>query len=1092
MRYPYAVATFLLLFASLSTASAQDTRLLRNPAISADHIAFVYAADIWVTGRNGGEARRLTTFEGAETEPHFSPDGQWVAFSGQYDGNTDVYVVSVNGGEPERLTWHPSGDVVFGWTKDGRYVVFSSSRVAMPVPAIPKFWKVDLNGNFPEALPIPRAYRGDFSPDGKRMAYQKIRPWESEFRNYRGGQNDAIRIIDLETLDEETLPWDGANDNSPVWIGNSIFFLSDRDYAMNIWEYDLSSQEVFQRTFFFEFDSKNLEAGDGTLIFENGGYLYTIEAADGEARKVSITVRGDFSWARPHWETVSSSIVSQSLSPSGKRALFEARGEIFTVPAEKGEIRNLSKDSGSADRAPAWSPDGKYISWFSDASGEYKLIITDQFGQNRQTIGLQNPTMYYTPSWSPDSKLISFADADRNLWVIEVESGDATKIDDEGFAHPDRTIYPEWSPDSKWIAYTKRLTNEYNAIFVYSVEEEMSYQLTDGMSDNISPAWDAGGKYLYFLGSTDFGLNVGWLDMTSYNIPLNRSIYLAVLSKDEPSPFPPESDDEEISEDESESGGDEEDEDNEEDEEEDEEEIVVTIDFEGMDQRIIALGVPARNYVRLEAGAEGSLFYTESVQNEPGLLLNRYKISDREAKPFLTGVLGFEISSDGNKLLYSSPGNKWGIVDADGSPNLGDEQLNLADMRMEVDPPAEWRQIFREAWRYQRDFFYVDNVHGADMDWLYKTYGAWLDYVRHRSDLTYVLDILGGEISVGHSFTGGGDLPTIASVPVGLLGSDFSIENGRYRIAKIYSGENWNPNLRSPLSGPGIDASNGDYIISVNGVDLTSETNIFSLFARTTGKQTVLKLNDRPSQEKAREIVVIPVSFRGEANLRQRDWIEGNRRKVDEMSNGQLAYVWLPDTGMGGYTNFNRYFFAQKNKKGAVIDERWNRGGSIADYIVDLMSRELIGYFNNPIGDKQPWTAPNAALWGPKVMIINDAAGSGGDILPYMFRFKKIGPLIGTRTWGGLVGTWDVPPLIDGGRITAPRGGFFDINGEWSVENEGVAPDIEVFQDPKRVNAGRDPQLEAAVAEALRLLETERVTLLPQPPDPIRVRRPNR
>lgn len=1066
--------------------NGEDTRLLRNPAISAQNIAFEYADDIWVVDRAGGDARRVTSFQGAESDPHFSPDGQWIAFSGQYDGNTDVYLVSINGGEPTRLTWHPGPDLVRGWSTDGSHVLFASGRTGAP-RATPRFWSVSRDGGNPEPLPVPRVWQGSLSPDGSRMAYQMIALNDAEWRDYRGGQTNPIRIIDLQGLDVEKLPWEGSEDLSPVWIDNTIFFLSDRDMTMNVYAYDVSTGSLVQRTHFDEFDIKNLAGGAGGLVFEMGGYLYTMDAAGGEPQKLTINVRGDFSWARPHWETVGDRVFTWSVSPTGKRAVFEARGDIFTAPAEKGDVRDLTHTSGVAERAPAWSPDGEHISYFSDASGEYQLVIADQFGNNPRTISLDHPTFFYTPEWSPDSKYLSFGDADRNLWVVDVESGNARLVDNEGFAHPQRIIQAQWSPDSRWITYSKRLTNQYAAVFVYSLDTGERHQITDGMSNSWDPVWDRGGDYIYFLSSTNFGLNVGWLDMTSFGMPVTTAIYMAVLEADEANPFGPESDDEAVGEEgkdqasEAEGG---------EEEGATDEEEAVTIDFAGLDQRIIALeGIPPRQYIDIEAGGEGVVYYAEVVQNQPGVTVHRYSLEDREGKPFLPGVNGFRVSADGKKVMYASRGDTYGIVDATGNHDPGDGRLDLSDMRMRVDPPAEWRQMFNEAVRYQRDYFYVENVHGLDLEWVKRAYGPWIDDVRSRDDLNYVLDIVGGETSIGHSFTFGGDMPDVDRVPVGLLGADLVPANGRYRIGKIYRGENWNPGLRSPLSGPGIDAAEGDYLFAVNGVQLTADMNPYSVFGRTADRQTVLTLSATGSDGDARDVVVVPVASEGA--LRQREWMEHNRHVVDSLSGGRVAYVWLPNTSFGGYTNFNRYFFAQQDKQAAVLDERWNQGGSIADYMIDYMSRELFGYFNNPVGDRQPFTAPNAAIWGPKVMIINDAAGSGGDMLPYMFRFKQLGPLVGTRTWGGLVGIWDVPPLLDGGAITAPRGGFYNVRGEWDVEGKGVPPDIEVEMDPKLVNAGRDPQLERAVQAALELLETQRVVLLRQPDDPVRVA-PNR
>ncbi|MCH6550780.1 MAG: PDZ domain-containing protein [Planctomycetes bacterium] len=1123
MRIRLLIPVWLALACAGAPLSA-ETQLLRQPDVSDEHVVFAYAADLWVVGRDGGSARRLTSFQGVEGAPKLSPDGALVAFTGQYDGNTDVYVVPVEGGEPRRLTWHPGADLARGWTNDGRHVVFASGRTSAPVP-YSKLWTISLDGGFPDPMPMPRAWRGQFSPDGKEFAYEPIQSWETEWRNYRGGQNKPIWVLDLADHSVQKLPWDGSNDHDPVYVDETIYFLSDRDYAVNVWAYHPDTRKLEQLTHFKDFDARSLEAGGGVLVFEQAGYIHLLDPDMQYERTIPITVRGDFPWARPHWEDVADRMTNGHLSPPGKRAVFEARGEIFTVPAEKGNVRNLTRSRAVADRAPAWSPDGQRICWFSDETGEYRLVIANQRGLERETIELENPTFYYTPAWSPDSKHISFGDADRNLWVTEVESGETKLIDNEGYAHPERTIYPEWSPDSKWIAYTKRLDNQYNAVWVYSLESGETHPITDGMSDSLSPAWDTGGKYLYFLASTDYGLNVGWLDMSSYQRPVTRAIYLAVLPADEPSPLLPESDEEEIEEEtededdakeageEGEAGDDENEppqdreqevdgdaegdaedntedaqkEDGEQDEDKDEE-IEVRIDFDGLDQRIVALNVDAANFVVLLAGTEGTLLYAEAIEGKPGFQLHRYTLEDRESKPLMSGLTSATLSADGKKLLYGTSDDQWGIVDAGGEPKPGDGALDTSDVRAKVDPRLEWKQMFREAWRYQRDYFYVENVHGLDLDEVYDKYAPWVDHVRHRSDLSHVLDILGGETAVGHSFTWGGDNPDVETVPVGLLGADLEVHDGRYRIARIYTGENWNPDLQAPLSGPGIDAHEGDYLLAVNGVELDATVNPYSLFEETAGKQIVLRLNAEPDPEGAREVVVVPVASEGA--LRRRDWVESNRRRVDEMSGGRLAYIWLPNTGQGGYTYFNRYYFAQQDKAGAVIDERFNGGGSAADYMIDLMARPLMGYFNNPVGAKKPFTNPNAGIWGPKVMIINDAAGSGGDLLPYMFRQRKIGPLIGTRTWGGLVGIWDVPPLVDGGYITAPRGGFFDLEGKWAVENEGVAPDIEVEQLPALVLAGHDPQLEKAVEVALELLERHPVELKSQPPDPVRVKRP--
>lgn len=1074
------IFSFLIACIFTSVLHAQDTRLVRQPDVSDSQIVFTYANDIWITPLDGGEAYRLTSFQGSESNPNFSPDGKMVAFTGEYDGNTDVYVVPVEGGEPERLTWHPGDDDVRGWTSDGKEVIFASGRTSAPVP-YDKFWSVSLDGTFPEALPIPRVHKGQFSPDGNHFAYQQIDLSDDEWRNYRGGQARPIWVMDMSDNSITKLPWDGSNDQDPVWIGDTIYFLSDRDYTMNIYAYDTATRELEQVTEYTEFDVKELNSGGGQLVYEHAGYIHKYNPDTDSHSKVSVTVKGDFPWARPHWEDVGNRITNASLSPTGVRALVEARGEIFTIPTEKGDPRNLTNSSGAADRHPSWSPDGEHIAWFSDANDEYRLMIGTQDGlEEPREIRIPNPTYFYRTAWSPDSKKILFTDEGLTLSYVDVESGEVTEVDTDTYAHPERTLDPAWSPDSKWIAYSKRLDNQFHVIKAYSLEEDNSYQLTDGLSDAISPAWDAGGDYLYFLASTNFALNTGWLDMSSYDRPVERAVYFAILKSGQKSPLLPESDEEKVKTEETDVENGEQD-----GEEETEETNAVTIDMEGIKQRILSLDLPERNYNSLEAGKKGEIYYTEVVENQPGYTLHKYSLDKRESTPFISPIQNFDLSHDGNKLLYRSS-NTWGVVPTASPASPGDGKINT-DLRMHLDPEKEWRQIFDEAWRFERDYFYVENLHGADWDAVYERYSPWVDYVRHRSDLTYILDIMGGELSVGHSFTGGGDEPDVEDISIGLLGADLEIDSNRYRIARIYDGENWNPDLRAPLRAPGAQIAEGDYILEVNGEELTADMNPYSLFEGMADRQVILTVNDNPSPDDAREVTVVPTG--SETALRSRAWVEDNRRKVNEMSDGKLAYVWLPNTAGAGYEYFNRYYFAQQDKQGAVIDERFNGGGSAADYMVDIMSRELHGFFNNPIGDKTPFTSPGAGIWGPKVMIINESAGSGGDYLPYMFRQMDIGPLVGRKTWGGLVGIWDTPPLVDGGYITAPRGGFYNLKGEWAVENEGVAPDIKVEYTPQEVLKGVDPQLQRAVEEAMKLLEQRDKKIIPQPEDPDRARR---
>jgi len=1066
-------------------AVGEPTRMLRSPTISATHVAFVYANNIWVVERAGGNARRLTSFQGQTINPKFSPDGMTIAFSGDYGGNVDVYTVPVEGGEPTRLTWHPGADQVQGWTANGASVLFASPRATSAPNATPRFWTVPATGGVEEPLLLPRAYQGKISADGKRIAYRMNNSWDEERRNYRGGQNRPVWIVDLKTFDLTSPPWTDSKDVDPVWVGDSVFFISDRDGMANVWSYDTATKALTQRTKFIDYDVKSLDAGAGTVVFEQAGYLHTLDPKTSKATQLTITAAGDFPWMMPRFEDVTSRMTNLGISATGKRIVVEARGEVFTVPAEKGDVRNITNSSGSAERQPAWSPDGKWISYFSDKSGEYKLVIEAQEGiATPREIAFQKAAFYYTPSWSPDSKKLLYTDTNLNVWVMDIATGQAKIVGNDPWMVPQRTLAPTWSPDSKWVAFASRLNTLYRAIVVANVETGEKKQVTDGLADAMYPVWDASGKYLWFLASTNFGLGSQWLDMTSYGVQETFALYLAVLKKSDPSPLLPESDEEVAAASETAKPA-----------------AVppVQIDFDGLQQRILAVsGVPTRQYSQLKAGATGTVFFLEAPADPDarGSELHRYRLSDRKVNTFINGVAEYAVSADGKKLVYRTPAPQGPggapapgarpsvfLVDADKTvPEAGSGRLDVT-LRMHLDPKAEFAQIFNEGWRLQRDYLYVPNMQGANWPRMKEMYGAMLPHIAHRADLNYVLDMMGAEIAIGHSYVRGGAMPDVPTSPGGLLGADFSVENGRYKITKIYDGESWNPELRAPLAGPGISVSVGDYILAINGIDLAAPDSIYRLLDGSANRQTVLTLNTLPNVQGARQVTVVPVA--NEQGLRTRAWVEENRRFVDKRSNGQLAYVYVPNTGQGGYESFNRYYFAQQDKQGAVIDERYNGGGSAADYIIDVLQRDFDGYFNNVAGDRRPFTSPSAGIWGPKVMIINEMAGSGGDLMPWMFRYRKIGPLVGKRTWGGLVHTADTPGFIDGGTMIAPRGGFFTREGKWAVENEGTAPDIDVENWPKDVIAGRDPQLERAVDEALRLLRekpVDRRSTEPAPP----------
>jgi len=1116
MKSSILVTTLLSLTALQAGAqSAGSTRLLRQPTVSATHIAFTYANNLWTVERAGGLARRLTSFQGQTVNPRFSPDGKWIAFSAEYAGNLDVYVLSAEGGEPKRLTWHPGADTVQGWTHDGASVVFASGRATAAPSAAPRFWTVPAGGGVETPMALPRAFQGRISADGARVAYRVNNSWDDERRNYRGGQNRPVWIVDLKTYDLVTPPWTDSKDIEPVWVGDSVYFLSDRDGVSNVWSYEVGSKKLTQVTKFTDFDVKTLDGRAEAVVFEQAGYIHELDPKTGRARIVNIRAVGDFPWMMPRWDDVTGRIANIALSPTGKRVVAEARGEIFTIPAEKGDIRNITRSAGVAEREPAWSRDGKWVSYFSDRSGEYALVIESQDGITApREIAIRNAKHYYTSSWSPDSKKILYTDTDFNVWVMDVASGQPKLLGNDPWAVPSRTLNPTWSPDSKWVAYASRLNTLYRAIFVANVETGEKKQVTDGLADAMFPVWDPNGKYLWFFASTDFGLRSQWLDMTSYDREENFGLYLAILKKGEASPLLPESDEDKgapleaprasaspaaspapdatASPSPAAAGA-------------SSAPVNVVIDFDGLQQRIVSVaGVPERQYSELKVGLSGSVYYLQAPDaggGARGSTLHRYKLSDRKTAVFVTGVAEYDVSADGKKLLYRTPAPGGGpggpppaagapesrpslfLVDADKTPpTAGQGRLDVT-LRMNVDPKAEFTQMFNEGWRNQRDYLYVPNLQGADWPKVKQMYSALLPYAMHRADLTYLVDMMGAEIAIGHSYVRGGALPEIPPSPGGLLGADFAIEGNRYRITRIYDNESWNPDLRAPLASPGVNVSVGDYILAINGVELVAPDNIHRLLDGTANRQTVLTVNAQPSMTGSRQITVVPVP--NEQGLRTRAWVEANRRLVDKLSDGQLAYVYVPNTGQPGYTSFNRYYFAQQDKKGAIIDERFNGGGSAADYIIDVLQRDFDGYFNNVAGDRVPFTSPAAGIWGPKVMIINEMAGSGGDLMPYMFKRRKLGPLVGKRTWGGLVHTADSPTLLDGGTMIAPRGGFFTRDGKWAVENEGVGPDIDVENFPKDVIAGRDPQLERAVQEALRMLKEKPVDrMMKEPPPP--------
>ena len=1097
-----------LIIPCLTWAQADAPLLLRRPTISKTEIILTYAGDLWSVSRQGGDAHRLTAALGTDIDAHISPDGSMVAFTGQYGGNRDVYVMPSAGGQPKRLTYHPGPDRVVGWTPDGRKVIFASNRRSY-YQYNNQLYTVPVNGGFATELPLPIAEDGSLSPDGTHLAYVPHGQWQAAWKRYRGGQTTPIWIADLKDSSVQEIPRDNSNDFNPMWVGNTIYFLSDRDGPVSLYAYDVASKQVQVALKSNGLDFKSAAAGPDAIIIEQFGGLTLFDLNSKQATPVKVRVNGDLPELRPQFVKVQPKrIHNLGLSPAGVRAVVEAWGEIFTIPSDKGDIRNLTHSPAIADRDPAWSPDGKWICYFSDEPGEYELQIREQNGAGAaKHINLGNPPSYfYSPVWSPDSNKIAYTDKRLNLWYVDVATSKVTKVDTDRYDTPYRNLNPSWSPDSKWITYTKLLPNHLRAVFVYSIDQARSWQVSDGLSDAQYAVFDKNGKYLYFTASTDVGLGQSWLDMSSLEHPQSRSVYVAVLRKEDPSPLAPESDEEKIKEAKEEAKKEEigvksgkprekaAQEAKEETAKKKEEPVSVRIDMDGLGQRVLALPIPARNYQGLSAGATGILFLAEAspVLRESDLedlkiVLQKFDLTKRKVDKFLDEINEFKVSSDGSKLLYRK-GEEFVMAstaeppsaEKPATPKPGEGPLKLDSMQVYIEPRAIWNQQYREAWRIERDFLYDPNYHGLDLAKAEKKYAPYLANIGARDELSYLFEEALGELTLGHVFVNEGYRPEIKEVKNGLLGADYSIENDRYRVARVYNGENWNPDLQAPLTQPGVNVRTGEYILAIAGRELHGADDINQFLEGLAGKQVSIKAGPTPDGKGSREVTVVPVD--SEVGLRRLAWIEGNRRRVDELTGGRVAYVHLPNTAGGGFSSFNRYYYAQVGKEAAILDERFNEGGDLADYIIDSLHRPLMSLVTTREGEEFP--SPGAAIFGPKVMIINEMAGSGGDAQPWYFRRAGIGPLVGKRTWGGLVGIWGYPEFIDGGGVTAPRGAIYGLNGDWEVEGHGIRPDFDVDLDPAAVRQGHDPQLEKAVQVVMDLLNKNPLPKYKRPPYP--------
>jgi tricorn protease len=1079
----------LLLTISLALrgSAMDDARLLRFPDINNNLIAFVYAGDIWTVNSNGGEARRLTSHEGLELFPKISPDGQWIAFSGEYSGSRQVFVIQANGGVPRQLTWYnsvgimpPRGgwdNVVLDWTPDSKQILIRSNRTSFGERQ-GKYFLVSIDGKFEKPLQIANGGFGVLSPDGSKLVFT---PVDREFRNwkrYKGGRATDLWIYNLKENTSEQITTFEGTDQLPTWSGDNIFFASDRDLKLNIWQYNTLTKETKQLTQYTEFDVMWPSGSGDQLVYENGGYIYKLNLKSGQSEKVKIGINFDNPILFPYYKNVKDDIHSISVSPTGKRALIDARGDIFSVPAENGIIENLTESQGVREIYPAWSPDGKYISYYSDLTGEYELyLLENKKNAKPRQVTFNSSAWKYQPLWSPDSRYLLFSDRTLKLKLVDVSTGKITDVDN---ATTNELRSYNFSPDSRWITYQKEGTNEKAAIWIYDIPAGKKQQVTDGTFSDNNPFFSLDGNYIFFASDRDYNLSFSSYDF-DYIYDRSTRLYALSLTQKSPKIFKDKNDNEPVkpvkatvapatpakdkktksaAADTSSAS---------------KKEVKVDIDFNGINDRITALPGEAGEY-RIIGASDGGLIFIS------GGKLMKYNIADEKNEEILDRAMTASLTADGKMVIYRS-GEDYGIIKLTPGQKTGAGKLNLTGLEMKIDPQKEWNQIYVDAWRIFRDYFYVNNLHGVDWPAMKERYSALLPYVSHRADLDYILNEIVSESNTGHSYVDWGDFERVKRVDNGLLGAELTADEvaGRYKITKIYKGENWEPARRSPLTEQGVDVKEGDYLISIDGKEITTAVNPYFYLENKAGKNVEITVNSKPSLADARTSLIKPIS--SELELLYHDWVNERRMMVDKLSGGRIGYIHVPNTSASGNRELFHGMYTYFNKEALIIDDRYNGGGFIPDRMADLLDRHTLVYWHQ--NGLQPGKSPAIANDGPKVMLINGYSASGGDAFPYFFKKMGLGKLIGTRTWGGLVGISGNARLVDGGYISVPRFGVFDTDEGWIIEGVGVYPDIEVVERPEQMAKGIDPCIEKAVEVLLQELKEKpaKKVVEPTPPD---------
>lgn len=1071
------IITFLL-GVNLTSAKETEARLLRFPAISGNQIVFTYAGDLYSVPSDGGTARKLTNDIGFEMFAKFSPDGSQLAFTGQYDGNTEVFVMPAEGGSPRRLTYTATlsrdlvsdrmgpNNIVMSWTPDGKNIIYRSRKQSFNAFK-GQLFQVPAEGGLSTELPLSEGGFCSFSSDGKQLAFNRVFREFRTWKYYKGGMADDIWMFDFNSKQVKQLTDNDAQDLFPMWAGEEIFFLSDRDRTMNLFVYNTKTEAVEKVTNFTKYDIKFPSIGKDYIVFENGGNIYKLNVKDKKPVKVPVFINNDFVYARNEWKDASKNITDGDVSPNGERVIFSARGELFNTPVNKGITYNLTQTSGVHERSAVWSPDGKYIAYLSDQSGEFEVYIQDQQGKEKPIQLTKGADTYkFSLEWSPDSKKLLWSDRKLRLRYVDIDSKKTTTVHQAEYG---LIRAYNWSPDSKWISFSLTTDNQFSKIVLYHVADKKLHDVTDNWYDSGSPTFSTDGKYLLFVSDRDFNPTYSRTEWNHAYTKMSR-IYMAILSKDTPSPFAPENDTVKIANEEASNG------DQTDSKKDKEEDKAIQVDLDGISKRIVSLPIAASNYYNL-ACVDNKVYYYDYGSERNA------KLFDLDKKKETTlGNFHYGLAANKKKMIVVQ-GKKWAVIDLPSSKVKLDETIDVSNLKAWVDYQAEWKQIYDESWRQMRDFFYVENMHGVDWQAMHDKYAKLVPYARHRDDLTYLIGELIGELNVGHAYVQSGDRPEPKRIKTGLLGAKISTDpSGYYQIEQILEGANWSNQLRSPLEEVGVNAKAGDYIIAVNGISTKTTNDLYSLLVDQADKEVELTINSQPSETGARNVIIKPIA--DEADLYYYNWVQNNIRKVSEATNGEIGYIHVPDMGANGLNHFSRLFYPQLNKKGLVIDDRGNGGGNVSPMLIERLQR-VAQRANIRRNYKHPSPVPSQMVLGPKVLLIDRYSASDGDLFPYAFKHYKLGTVIGTRSWGGVVGISGSLPFIDGGQLNKPEFASYSADkSEWIIEGYGVDPDIVLDNDPHQEYLGKDAQLQKAIELIKQKVKTEYKPLPPVPQAP--------